>query len=50
VARHIVLTAVNPYRLELANNLGATRVVNAVTESLTALKRELGMPAGCHVY
>jgi len=32
-ARHIVVTDINPYRLDLAKKLGATRVVNGVTST-----------------
>jgi threonine 3-dehydrogenase len=48
-ARHIVVTDVNPYRLELARTLGATRAVNVATESLAEVKRELGMKEGFDV-
>jgi len=48
-ARHIVITDVNPYRLELARKLGATRAVNVATESLAEVKRELGMKEGFDV-
>ena len=48
-ARHIVITDVNPYRLELARKLGATRAVNVATESLADVKRELGMKEGFDV-
>jgi threonine 3-dehydrogenase len=48
-ARHVVVTDVNPWRLELARRLGATRTVNVATESLAAVKRELGMHEGFDV-
>jgi threonine 3-dehydrogenase len=48
-ARHVVVTDVNPYRLELAKKLGATRVVNVANESLTEVKDELGMREGFDV-
>jgi threonine 3-dehydrogenase len=48
-ARHVVVTDVNPYRLDLARTLGATRVVNVATESLSDVKRELGMKEGFDV-
>ncbi len=45
-ARHVVVTDVNPYRLELAQKLGATRVVDVSRESLADVRRELGMKEG----
>lgn len=48
-ARHVVVTDVNPYRLELAARLGATRVVDVSRESLDDVKRELGMREGFDV-
>jgi len=48
-ARHVVVTDVNPYRLELAKKLGATRVVNVARESLAEVKSELGMREGFDV-
>jgi threonine 3-dehydrogenase len=45
-ARHVVVTDVNPYRLELAAKLGATRTVDVSAESLDDVKRELGMKEG----
>jgi threonine 3-dehydrogenase len=48
-ARHIVVTDVNPYRLALAEKLGATRVVNVAKESLTDVKKELNMNEGFDV-
>ncbi|OUT56153.1 MAG: L-threonine 3-dehydrogenase [Rhodopirellula sp. TMED11] len=45
-ARNIVVTDVNPWRLELAKQLGATRVVDVRTESLSDVQRELGMKEG----
>jgi threonine 3-dehydrogenase len=41
-----VVTDVNPYRLELAAKLGATRTVDVSAESLDDVKRELGMKEG----
>src|ERR1041385_1241352 len=37
-ARHVVVTDVNPWRLELAKKLGATRVVDAGTEKLAGVQ------------
>jgi len=48
-ARHIVVTDVNDYRLELAKKLGATRVVNVARESLDDVKKELKMKEGFDV-
>lgn len=48
-ARHVVVTDVNPYRLNLAKKSGATRVVNVTEESLDDVKSELGMKEGFDV-
>jgi threonine 3-dehydrogenase len=48
-ARHVVVTDVNPYRLELARKLGATRAVNVAEEKLTDVVAELGMKEGFDV-
>lgn len=48
-ARHVVITDVNPYRLELAGRLGATRTVRIDRESLPEVERELGMTEGFDV-
>lgn len=48
-ARHVVVTDVNPYRLDLATKLGATRVVDVSKESLSDVKKELGMNEGFDV-
>ena len=48
-ARHIVVTDINPYRLDLAKKLGATRVVNVAKESLNDVKKELKMNEGFDV-
>lgn len=48
-ARHVVVTDVNPYRLELAEKLGATRTVNVAKESLADVKKELQMNEGFDV-
>ena len=45
-ARHIVVTDVNPYRLAMAAEHGATRVVDVRTEDLGAVMSELGMAEG----
>ncbi|MEM6413135.1 MAG: L-threonine 3-dehydrogenase [Pseudomonadota bacterium] len=48
-ARHIVVTDVNDYRLDLAKTLGATRVVNVAKESLKDVMAELNMTEGFDV-
>jgi threonine 3-dehydrogenase len=48
-ARHIVITDINPYRLELARQMGATRAVDVRSESLDEVMRELGMEEGFDV-
>ncbi|MFM8287707.1 MAG: L-threonine 3-dehydrogenase [Planctomycetaceae bacterium] len=48
-ARHVVVTDVNPYRLELARRMGATRAVNVSQESLADVQRELDMKEGFDV-
>ena len=45
-ARHVVVTDVNPRRLELAQRIGVTRTVNVREENLTDVQRELGMEEG----
>jgi threonine 3-dehydrogenase len=48
-ARHVVITDVNDYRLDLARQLGATRTVNIRQESLRDVQRQLGMREGFDV-
>lgn len=48
-ARHVVITDVNPYRLELAKKMGATRAVDVRHEDLAEVQRELGMTEGFDV-
>ena len=48
-ARNIVITDVNPYRLEIANRMGASRAVDIRTESLEQIQGELGMQEGFDV-
>ncbi len=48
-ARNVVVTDLNPYRLELARRLGATRTVNISSQSLEEVKPELGMKEGFDV-
>jgi threonine 3-dehydrogenase len=45
-ARHVVVTDVNQYRLELASKMGATRVVDVSKENLNDVMAELGMTEG----
>jgi len=48
-ARHIVITDINDYRLDLAGKMGASRTVNVQSESLGAVITELGMTEGFDV-
>ena len=48
-ARHVVVTDVNPYRLELATKLGATRAVDVRSTKLADVQKELGMREGFDV-
>lgn len=48
-ARHVVITDINEYRLDLATRMGATRAVNVANESLTNVMKELGMTEGFDV-
>jgi len=48
-ARHIVITDINDYRLELAGTMGATRTVNVHKEQLDSVMTELGMTEGFDV-
>ncbi|MFC6664539.1 L-threonine 3-dehydrogenase [Deinococcus radiopugnans] len=49
-ARHVVITDVNEYRLELARQMGVTRAVNVAEEDLwTVAQSELGMTEGFDV-
>lgn len=48
-ARHIVCTDVNEYRLKLAKQAGATRIVNVVNEDIQQVMPELGMTEGFDV-
>jgi threonine 3-dehydrogenase len=45
-ARHVVITDVNPYRLELARRMGATRAIDVRSESLEDTMQALGMEEG----
>jgi threonine 3-dehydrogenase len=48
-ARHVVITDMNPYRLELARSMGATLAVNAAEMSLPEVQKKLGMSEGFDV-
>ena len=48
-ARHVVVTDVNDYRLDLAMRLGATRAVNVTRSSIAEAVDELGMREGFDV-
>ncbi len=48
-ARYVVITDVNPYRLELAQKVGVTRAVNVSKEKLSDVVDELGMMEGFDV-
>ena len=48
-ARHIVVTDINPYRLELAKKMGATLAVNVAEQSLEDAIKPLNMKEGFDV-
>ena len=48
-ARHVVVTDVNPYRLELAARVGATQTIDVRERSLATVMEELGMLEGFDV-
>jgi len=48
-ARHIVITDVNPYRLELARRMGASRALDVRSATLDAAMKDLGMEEGFDV-
>ena len=45
-ARHVVITDVNEYRLDLARKMGASRAVNVASEKLEDVIKDLGMTEG----
>lgn len=45
-ARHVVVTDVNPTRLAMAKQMGATKVVNVKERTLAQVQAELGMREG----
>ncbi len=48
-ARYVVITDVNPYRLELARKMGVTRAVNTSETPLPQIQKELRMQEGFDV-
>lgn len=48
-ARHVVITDVNDYRLELAEKMGATKAVNVSNTDLKDVMNDLGMTEGFDV-
>lgn len=48
-ARHVVVSDVNPFRLELAKRMGATLAVDARARTMAEVQEELGMREGFDV-
>jgi threonine 3-dehydrogenase len=48
-ARYVVVTDVNPWRLELAKKMGADRVIDVRTERVADVQQQLGMKEGFDV-
>jgi threonine 3-dehydrogenase len=48
-ARHVVITDINDYRLDLARKMGATAAVNVTTDLLDKTMLDLGMEEGFDV-
>jgi threonine 3-dehydrogenase len=48
-ARHVVVTDVNPYRLELARKMGATLALDVRTDKVADAQKKLGMKEGFDV-
>jgi threonine 3-dehydrogenase len=48
-ARYVVVTDVNPWRLDLAKKMGATRTVDVRSERIADVQTELGMHEGFDV-
>ena len=48
-ARHVVVTDVNPYRLDLARKMGASLALDARTERIADAQKKLGMKEGFDV-
>jgi threonine 3-dehydrogenase len=48
-ARFVVITDVNPYRLDLARKMGVTKAVNVLESDLKKVQKDLGMVEGFDV-
>jgi threonine 3-dehydrogenase len=48
-ARHVVISDINQYRLDLAMKMGITKAINPLTESVAAVQHDLGMKEGFDV-
>lgn len=48
-ARYVVITDVNPWRLELARKMGVTLAVNPMEQTLADVQKQLGMQEGFDV-
>lgn len=48
-ARHVVITDVNPWRLDLARQMGVTRAVNVTQENIKDVMQDIGMKEGFDV-
>lgn len=48
-ARHVVITDLNPWRLDLARRVGVTLAVNPAEKTLADVQKELGMKEGFDV-
>ena len=48
-ARHVVVTDVNPWRLDLAKQMGATHVVDVRSQNIADVQKTLGMAEGFDV-
>jgi threonine 3-dehydrogenase len=48
-ARHVVVTDMNPFRLELARKMGATLAVNSTQTSIAEVQKQLKMQEGFDV-
>jgi threonine 3-dehydrogenase len=48
-ARHVVITDINDFRLDLARRMGASRALNVTRESLDGAMKDLGMEEGFDV-
>lgn len=48
-ARNVVITDINPVRLEMARRMGITHVIDASTEDLSDVMRSIGMTEGFDV-